>query len=151
MRYLLDTNVFREIGKTEPHRNVDAWLKGVNDADLAISTLTVREVTKGIGRLRARKPEVAQAIAARVDLAFEAFGDRILPVDRAVAALWGELLADSEKHVDDTGIAATAQVHGLVLVTRNTADMIGRGATTLDPFRSPTQSAAARAQSEQHG
>ena len=151
MRYLLDTNVFREIGKTEPHRNVDAWLKGVNDADLAISTLTVREVTKGIGRLRARKPEVAQAIAARVDLAFEAFGDRILPVDRAVAALWGELLADSEKHVDDTGIAATARVHGLVLVTRNTADMIGRGATTLDPFRSPTQSAAARAQSEQHG
>jgi len=132
MRYLLDTNVFREIGKTEPHRNVDAWLKGVNDADLAISTLTVREVTKGIGRLRARKPEVAQAIAARVDLAFEAFGDRILPVDRAVAALWGELLADSEKHVDDTGIAATAQVHGLVLVTRNTADMIGRGATTLE-------------------
>lgn len=151
MRYLLDTNVFREIGKTEPHRNVDAWLKGVNDADLAISTLTVREVTKGIGRLRARKPEVAQAIAARVDLAFEAFGDRILPVDRAVAALWGELLADSEKHVDDTGIAATARVHGLVLVTRNTADMIGRGATTLDPFRSPTQSAVARAQSEQHG
>ncbi len=147
----MDTNVFREIGKTEPHRNVDAWLKGVNDADLAISTLTVREVTKGIGRLRARKPEVAQAIAARVDLAFEAFGDRILPVDRAVAALWGELLADSEKHVDDTGIAATARVHGLVLVTRNTADMIGRGATTLDPFRSPTQSAAARAQSEQHG
>ncbi|WHQ72885.1 type II toxin-antitoxin system VapC family toxin [Methylorubrum extorquens] len=141
----MDTNVFREIGKTEPHRNVDAWLKGVNDADLAISTLTVREVTKGIGRLRARKPEVAQAIAARVDLAFEAFGDRILPVDRAVAALWGELLADSEKHVDDTGIAATARVHGLVLVTRNTADMIGRGATTLDPFRSPTRLAAARA------
>jgi predicted nucleic acid-binding protein len=32
MKYLLDTNVFREVGKTEPHENVSAWLASVNDA-----------------------------------------------------------------------------------------------------------------------
>ncbi len=42
MKYLLDTNVLRELGKTFPHKNVAAWLKSVDDADLAISALTVR-------------------------------------------------------------------------------------------------------------
>src|SRR3712207_3493678 len=111
MKYLLDTNVFREIGKIEPHEHVGAWLKRVDDADLAISALTVREVRKGIARLRAKKPEVAQQIEDRVAGAFNAFGDRILPVDSDVAALWGELLAESEKQIDDTGLAATARVH----------------------------------------
>jgi predicted nucleic acid-binding protein len=41
MRFLLDTNVFREIGKTRPDANVAAWLDTVDDADLAISALTV--------------------------------------------------------------------------------------------------------------
>lgn len=135
MRYLLDTNVFREIGKTDPHQNVRAWLALVDDADLAISALTVREVSKGVARLRAKKPDVAVQIEAQVAGVFAAFADRTLPVDAAVAALWGRLLAESEKHVDDTGLAGTARLHGLVLVTRNLADVQGRGVATLDPFR----------------
>jgi predicted nucleic acid-binding protein len=55
MKFLLDTNVFREIGKMEPNPNVNAWLDTVDDADLAISALTVREVHKGIVKLRAKK------------------------------------------------------------------------------------------------
>jgi hypothetical protein len=27
MKFLLDTNVFREVGKTKPHENVHAWLQ----------------------------------------------------------------------------------------------------------------------------
>jgi predicted nucleic acid-binding protein len=135
VKYLLDTNVFREVGKTDPHENVQAWLGHVDDADLAISTLTIREVTKGIERLRAKKPDIAAAIEARVDEAYQAFGDRVLPVSQEVAKLWGEMLARSEKHVDDTGLAATARVHDLVLVTRNLDHVKGRGAATLDPFK----------------
>ena len=134
MKYLLDTNVFREIGKTKPHLHVGAWLARVDDKDLAISALTAREVRKGVVRLRSKKPGVARAIEARVIQAFDAFGDRLLPVSREVAELWGELLAESEKHVDDTGLAATARVHGLVLVTRNLEHVAGRGAPTLDPY-----------------
>jgi predicted nucleic acid-binding protein len=66
MKYLLDTNVFREVGKAQPHANVQAWLETVDDAELALSALTVREVTKGIVPLRASKPMVATSIDARV-------------------------------------------------------------------------------------
>jgi len=135
MKYLLDTNVFREIGKTEPHEHVSAWLKRVDDGDLAVSTLTVREVRKGIVKLRARKPDVAGQIETRVATLLAAFGDRVLPISREVAELWGELLAESEKHVDDTALAATARVHDLVLVTRNLEHVSGRGAATLDPYK----------------
>jgi predicted nucleic acid-binding protein len=135
MRFLLDTNVFGEIGKTSPHANVEAWLAKIDDADLAISVLTVREVRKGIVRLRAAKPNVADAIEVRVTEIFAAFSERILPVTREIADLWGELLGQSEKNIDDTGLAATARVHSLVLVTRNIRHVAGRGAETLDPFK----------------
>jgi predicted nucleic acid-binding protein len=134
MKFLLDTNVFREIGKTKPDANVASWLNSVDDADLAISALTVKEVRKGIVRLAAKKPGIADQIEARVAGAFNAFGERILPITREVADLWGQLLADSEKHVDDTGMIATAMVYGLILVTRNLKHVSGRGAPTLDPF-----------------
>src|SRR5208337_1420785 len=101
MKFLLDTNVFREIGKTAPDANVAAWLNSVDDSDLAISALTVREVCKGIVKLRAKKPGIADQIEARVSAVFDAFGERILPITREVADLWGQLLAGSEKHVDD--------------------------------------------------
>jgi predicted nucleic acid-binding protein len=66
MKFLLDTNVFREIGKTKPDANVASWLTGVDDADLAISALTVKEVRKGIVRLAVEKPDIARQIEARV-------------------------------------------------------------------------------------
>ncbi|MBB6254996.1 putative nucleic acid-binding protein, partial [Nitrospirillum iridis] len=74
------------------------------------------------------------AIEARVQASFDALADRILPVDREIAALWGRLLGTNDKHTDDTGLAATARIHRLILVTRNTADVAGRGVTTLDPY-----------------
>lgn len=135
MKYLLDTNVFREIGKTNPHANVAAWLDGVDDSGLAISALTVREVQKGIVRLRSRKPEIADEIETRVTEVFSAFGDRILPITRDIAELWGSLLGESEKHVDDTALAATARVHGLILVTRNVKHFSGHRITILDPYK----------------
>jgi hypothetical protein len=142
MKYLLDTNVLRELGKTLPHKNVAAWLKSVDDADLAISALTVREISKGVAKLRKTKPETAAALGATVTAVFDAFEGRILPIDRAVAAAWGETLGESEKHVDDAGLAATARVHGLAVVTRNIKDFDGRGVTLLDPFKAPRRSRA---------
>lgn len=140
MKYLLDTNVLRELGKTSAHKNVAAWLKSVDDGDLAISALTVREIAKGIAKLRKTKPETAMALEAAVTEIFDAFFGRILPIDRTVAAAWGEALAASDKHVDDAGLAATARVHGLIVVTRNAKDFVGRGVTLLDPFKAMRRS-----------
>lgn len=52
--------------------HVSAWLDTVDDADLAISALTVREVRKGIVKLAVKKPELAAQIEARVRDVFEA-------------------------------------------------------------------------------
>ncbi|MGP8121788.1 MAG: type II toxin-antitoxin system VapC family toxin [Xanthobacteraceae bacterium] len=142
MKYLLDTNVLRELGKTSPHNNVAAWLKSVDDADLAISALTVREIAKGVAKLRKTKPETAAVLDAAVSAIFDAFEGRILPINRLVAAAWGEARGESDKHVDDAGLAATARVHGLVVVTRNVKDFDGRGVTLLDPFKAARRSRA---------
>jgi len=39
------------------------------------------------------------------------------------------------KSVDDAGLAATARVHGLTVVTRNIKDFDGRGVKVVDPFK----------------
>ena len=50
-----------------------------------------------------------------------------MPVDAAVALAWGDVTSEGEQRGRavspmDAFIAATARVHGLTLVTRNTAD-----------------------------
>ena len=107
----------------------------MDDADLAISALTVREIAKGVVKLRKTKRETAAALGATVTAVFDAFEERILSTDRAVAAAWGGALGENEKHVDDAGLAATARVHGLIVVTRNVKDFDGRGVKVIDPLK----------------
>ncbi|MBB2830550.1 UNVERIFIED_ORG: hypothetical protein GGD51_000651 [Rhizobium esperanzae] len=139
MKYLLDTNVLKEIGRPEPHENVAAWLDTVDDTALAISVISVREIAKGIERKRKTDEAVANSIAKATDAIFAAYEGRILPVDEAVARRWGQMLRQSDKNSDDTGLAATAQVNDLVVVTRNTSDFQRRGVTILDPFKKATK------------
>ncbi len=67
------------------------------------------------------------------------FNGRIFGITTEVARCWGTMLGESEKKgrslpVFDALIAATAITNGLIVVTRNTADMNGSGATLLDPW-----------------
>ena len=57
----------------------------------------------------------------------EAFGERILPIDRAVANEWGRLNAMRPLPVIDGLLAATAKIHRMTMVTRNTADIADLG------------------------
>ena len=139
MNFLLDTMLLKEIGKSKSHQNVEAWLASVDDLDLAISVITVREIWKGIEKKRTRNPGLANTLETTANAIFTAYQGRILSIDEAVAVRWGRLLGQSEKNVEDTGLAATALVHGLVLVTRNVSDVLGRGVDVLDPFKKPAQ------------
>lgn len=141
MKYLLDTNVLKEIGRPEPHENVASWLDTIDDTDLAISVISVREISKGIEKKRKTDEAVADMIAKAADAIFAAYQGRILPVDEAVARCWGKMLGQSDKNTDDAGLAATAQVNELVIVTRNVADFQGRSVIILDPFKKPAKSA----------
>jgi predicted nucleic acid-binding protein len=69
-----------------------------------------------------------------VDGIEQKFADRVIPVDAAVDQRCGELAADRTCPVIDTLIAATAVVHDLTLVTRNTDDVAGINIKTINPW-----------------
>ncbi len=135
MTWLVDTNVISEVRKgARCNRDVAAWWQGVEDHDLFLSVLTLGEIRKGVESVRGRDPVKAVALATWLGDVVNAFGTRILGVDGAVAETWGRMSAIRSVPVVDGLLAATAFVHGLVLVTRNTADVEGLGVRLLNPF-----------------
>jgi predicted nucleic acid-binding protein len=62
------------------------------------------------------------------------FGDRVLPIDQAIADEWGRMSARRPVSTVDGLMAATARVHRMTLVTRNLADVADLGADVLNPF-----------------
>lgn len=133
MRFLLDTNVVSEIRRGRD-ANVSSWSTEAADADLHLSVLTLGEIRKGIERLRGRHPDQADVFAAWLEQLRDHFAPRILSVDDRVAEEWGRLNARAERKTVDSLIAATARVHGLTVVTRNTADFEGCDVPLLNPW-----------------
>jgi len=136
--YLLDENVLREAG-ARGNENVRRWLATIDDTDLRLSAATLFEKRRGAQALKCRDPERSAAFLAAIDALEKAFSDRILPIDAPVVAEWTQLLAGKNKDRWDLALAATARVHGLVLVTRNVRDFAGRGVRVLNPFKDPPE------------
>ena len=135
MNYLIDTNIISEVRKgrrCDP--NVASWYEKIEDANLYLSVLVIGEIRKGIEKIRPKDSAQANAIENWLSAVDEAFGERILPVDRAVANEWGRLNATRPLPVIDGLLAATAKIHGMTLVTRNTADIAELGVHILNPF-----------------
>ena len=63
-----------------------------------------------------------------------AYAETILPVTEAIALEWGGISAIRTRNVGDGLIAATAMVHGLHLVTRNTRDFEDLPLTLINPW-----------------
>lgn len=137
--YLLDTNVVSELRKAARGRadlNVSTWARGVASAHLFLSVISILELELGV--LLARRRDPVQGGHLRTWLATQvlpAFAGRILPIDTAVAQRCAGLHVPDPKADRDALIAATALVHGLVVVTRNTADFAATGVALLDPWR----------------
>lgn len=135
MTWLVDTNIISEVRKgPRCHPGVAAWWAAVEDRDLFLSVLTLGEIRRGIEAIRHRDPAKAATLERWLSDVSEAFGARIIGVDLAVAEAWGRMSVARSVPVIDALLAATAQVHDLVLVTRNTADVSGLGVRTLNPF-----------------
>jgi predicted nucleic acid-binding protein len=66
------------------------------------------------------------------------FQDRIFCVDLQIAETCARLHAVRTRPYRDSLLAATALVHGLTLVTRNTADFAGMGLTLINPWNCNT-------------
>lgn len=137
--YLLDTNVLSELRKEQSGRidpAVRAWATTTDPASLHLSAVTIMEIELGIGLLDRR--DAGQAATLRFWLrerVLPAFAGRILPVDTAVALRCAQLHVPDPRSERDAWIAATGLVHGLTIVTRNTADFAATGVTLLNPWR----------------
>ncbi len=102
---------------------------------MALSAVTIGEIEKGIQIRRRRDPRAGERLQIWFDGLRRDFGDRILPVDERVAIAWGRIAAGRSRSVTDALIAATAQVHGLTLVTRNVRDFADLGLPLVDPWQ----------------
>ncbi|MGH8991053.1 MAG: type II toxin-antitoxin system VapC family toxin [Acidimicrobiia bacterium] len=134
MTYLVDTNVLSEARKPRGDAGVKRWMKTVSGRDLFLSVLVVGEIRQGIERLRRRNPDQAEVFEVWLGRLRQQYGDRILAVTPAIAEEWGRLNVPHPLPAVDALLAATAKVHGLTLVTRNTADLRRTGAKLLNPF-----------------
>jgi predicted nucleic acid-binding protein len=136
--FLLDTNVVSEWVKSRPDRSVVAWLAAVDESQVFISVMTLAELRYGVERMTTgiRRNRLAQWLGNDLPLRFEG---RVLSIDPIVADVWGKVLARSEAAgrpigATDAFIAATAEAHGLTLVTRNVSDFEISIKTIINPW-----------------
>lgn len=127
MSWLLDTCALSEYAKKTPAQQVIDWLDEQDEASLYLSVITLGEIEKGILELRKTDPRRSQKLTAWLGKVEQRFAGRILPLDAAALHAWAQIAAHSELAgqplpVMDGLLMATAQCHGLTLVTRNMQD-----------------------------
>ena len=127
MSWLLDTCALSEYAKKTPAPEVIAWLDEQDETSLFISVISLGEIEKGILKLRASDPRRSQKLTAWLGKVEQRFAGRILPLDAAALHVWAQIAAHAELAgqpvpVMDGLLMATAQCHGLTVVTRNAQD-----------------------------
>ncbi|RYG98996.1 MAG: type II toxin-antitoxin system VapC family toxin [Alphaproteobacteria bacterium] len=139
MKYLLDTNVvseLRKVGDGKADLNVSSWISAQDARDLYVSAITILELERGILGIQRRDIEQGSRLRAWMDRRVRPeFAERIIPIDDAVATRCAHLHIPDRRNEADALIAATAIVHGLVVVTRNIQDFQGTGVVLVDPWR----------------
>lgn len=134
MSYLVDANVLCEPTKPVPDLRVVTWLRA-HQEDIVVDPIILGEMRFGILLLPAGKKRTA------LERWFDTGVQRLhcLPWEADTGFRWAELLARLRRTgkampIKDSLIAATALVHGLVVVTRNQVDFEKAGVKVLDPF-----------------
>lgn len=137
MRYLLDTNVLSEITKSEPEPAVTDWLYDQKPEDVWVSVLTMGEIERGIFLMKSGPHR--NSLQTWFNSLKKQYAAQTLPFDQDAAHAWAQIYGRPQfkkgvKKVMDSLIAAFAEAHGFVLVTRNTKDMPS-SAKVLNPWK----------------
>lgn len=137
--YLLDTNVISELRKAKSGRadkSVLTWAESVSATRLFLSVITVLELETGVLLVERRDPAQGAVLRSWLNShVLPAFSDRILVVDTAVAQRCAILHVPDPRSDRDALIAATALVHDMTVVTRNTDDFSPTGVELINPWQ----------------
>jgi hypothetical protein len=136
--WLLDTNVLSELRRPKPNSKVVEFVAAKPLELLHVSAVTLAEVRFGIERVADanRRAELTDWLNNRLRPMFE---HRVLQVTEAVMFKWRLLVEDGRKsgHTSsqpDLIIAATALLHGLVVVSRDTSDYERARVPLINPW-----------------
>ena len=92
MNYLVDTNVLSELRKHDrADSRVVGWFRERKAEELFLSVLTIGELQHGVERIRRRDSASAETLEKWLRRTVQAYNDRIIGVDMAIAQRWGHL------------------------------------------------------------
>ncbi len=136
--FLVDTDVLSELRKgARANPGVRAFFAAADrdGSGLYLSVVTVGELRQGVERIRHRGDALQAArLEQWLSQVCADFAEAILPIDQEVAEVWGRLRVPNPERPLDKQIAATALIHDLVVVTRDTAHYAATVAKLLNPF-----------------
>jgi len=136
--YLIDTNVLSEIRKNQKaNKGVRRFFEVASkeEQNLYVSVVTIGELRRGIELIQHRGDlRQARLLEKWLGLILDDYQDNILDINQDTAQLWGKLRAPHPENALDKQIAATALIHGLTVVTRNSKDFTKTGVMVLNPF-----------------
>jgi hypothetical protein len=136
--YLLDTDILSELREARAHkrnRKLATWAASVDAEAFFISAISLQEVEIGI--LEVERDGVEKAAGLRAWLTRQVlrhFHGRVLPIDAEVALRTAKLYAHEARTVSAATIGATAQVHGLTVVTRFPDRYREQGIDAISPW-----------------
>lgn len=137
--FLVDTNVISALAPSK-QRDIEplvAWLDQASQ-HLFLSVVSAAEIKAGIAKAEREGAAMkAQRLTEWWGSIEYIYAEKLLPFDLKCAHVAGRILDDARAHqpgFEDIAIAATAQVHGLTVLTRNTRHFEPLGARVIDPF-----------------
>ena len=137
--FLLDTHVVSELRKAESGKanvQVVTWQAQVERAACFVSAITLMELDIGVLRLERRDAKQGALLRTWLQTrVWPEFAGRVLALDAEVARCCARLHVPDPRAERDAIIAATALVHGMTVVTRNTADFAALGVALLNPWQ----------------
>lgn len=138
--YLVDTNV---ISTGAPSRlappELVAWMDE-HSALLFLSAVTVAEIEDGITKLRREgATRKSEDLEGWLETVLHLYGDRVLAFDTPTARIAGVLSDRAHGQGQAPGladiiVAATAQHHGLTILSRNVRHFAPLAVPVIDPF-----------------
>ncbi|MEA3097766.1 type II toxin-antitoxin system VapC family toxin, partial [Caballeronia mineralivorans] len=136
--WLLDTNIISELRRPKPEPKVTEFIRSQPLEGLFVSIVTFAEIRFGIELLpnATRRSDLNDWLAHKVRPMFE---QRVLAISEDVMFKWRLMVEDGRKagHTfsqPDLIIAATAQHHGLTVVSRDTKEYVAARVDVFNPW-----------------